>query len=203
MTAFFHPSEHIHPTVCARGTGDRPDAVDMGGPSQLADDGIVAASIQPDAPYQQPGDVRPPFSAPPWRLDIVPARDPDGAPLGYSAVCVVDFSNLAETLSPDTPERAQWLEVAQFQTEDRARQFRDDFISLAESDESGYVTGPLMAGVIADDLEMDSQWQVMDKAALEKLKAGEWSVVHAASEWRPRIDETAPAVDPTAFDLDL
>ncbi len=170
---------------------------------QVADDVIVAASVQPDAPYQQREDFKPPFSAPTWWLDIVPARDPDGAPLGYSAVCVVDFSDLAETLSPDAPERAQWLEVAQFQTEDRARQFRDDFMSLAESDESGHVTGPLLAGVIADDLEMASQWQIMDQAALENLKAGEWGVSHPAMAWRPLPDQVLPDQEVGAANLDL
>jgi hypothetical protein len=64
---------------------------------------------------------------------------------------------------PDTPERARWLEVAQFQTEDRAQQFREDFMSLVEADEPDGITGPALAGVIADDLEMGSQWQMMDK----------------------------------------
>jgi hypothetical protein len=59
----------------------------------LADDALVAASIQPDAPYLQAQDFvfedfEPKDIAPTWRLDIVPAHDPDGAPLGYSAVCV-------------------------------------------------------------------------------------------------------------------
>ncbi len=166
----------------------------------LADDALIAASAQPDAPYRQPEDFKAPLSAPTWRLDIVPARDPDGEQLGYSAVCVVDFSDLAETLSPDAPERAQWLEVAQFQTEDRARQFRDDFMSLAESDESANITGSMLAGVIADDLEMDSQWQIMDKTALEKLKAGEWSIAHKSEEWKT-ID--AHSVHELAQDIDL
>jgi hypothetical protein len=170
---------------------------------RLADDVIVATSIQPDAPYLQPGESKTPFSTPTWRLDVVPARDSDGAPLGYSAVCVVDFSDLAETLSPDTPERGQWLEVAQFQTEDRARQFRDDFLSLVESDQSGHVTGPLLAGVVADDLEKDSQWQIMDQAALEKLKAGEWGVSHPATAWRPLLDQVSPDQEVGAADLDI
>src|SRR5690606_8346247 len=113
----------------------------------LADDALVAASIQPDAPYLQAldfvfEDFKPEEVAPTWRLDIVPARDPEGAPLGYSAVCVVDFADLAEAVSPETPQRAQWLEVVQFQTEDRANQFRDDFMSLVGSDELGNITGP-------------------------------------------------------------
>jgi hypothetical protein len=166
---------------------------------------LVAASAQPAAPYLQPDDFKSQLISPTWRLDIVPARDPDGAALGYSAVCVVDFSDLAETLSPETPERAQWLEVAQFQTEDRARQFQTDFMALAGSEELGHITGPMLAGVIADDLEMDSQWQIMDKAALEKLKAGEWGVVHPTGEWQPRMDETSPtqAVSAASMDLDL
>jgi hypothetical protein len=170
---------------------------------QLADDALVIASIQPDAPYQQAEDFKTPPSAPTWRLDIVPARDSDGAPLGYSAVCVVDFSDLAETLSPDRPERGQWLEVAQFQTEERANQFRDDFMALVESDESGHVTGPLLAGVVADDLEMDSQWQIMDQPALDRLKANEWAVVHAPTEWQPRLDGPSPTQAVSAAGVDL
>jgi hypothetical protein len=176
----------------------------------FASDALIAASIQPNAPYLQAEDFasedfKPQDIAPTWRLDIVPARDPDGAPLGYSAVCVVDFVDLAETLSPDTPERAQWLEVAQFQTEDRAKQFRGDFMSLAESDESGHITGPLLAGVIADDLEMDSQWQVMDKATLEELKAGEWGLSHPAMAWHPLPDQVSPdhGVETENLDMDL
>jgi hypothetical protein len=78
-------------------------------------------------PYLPPEDFTPQDVAPTWRLDIVPAFDPAGALLGYSAVCVVDFADLAEAASPDTPERAQWLEVAQFRTEDRAQKFKDIF----------------------------------------------------------------------------
>jgi len=104
----------------------------------------------------------------------VPACDPDGALLGYSAVCVVDFADLAEAVSPDAPQRAQWLEVAQFQTEQRAQQFHEDFMSLVGNDELGNITGPALAGVIADDLEMDSRWQVMDKQTLEQCGAVEF-----------------------------
>jgi hypothetical protein len=166
---------------------------------------LVAASAQPDAPYLQPEDFKAQLISPTWRLDIVPARDPDGASLGYSAVCVVDFSALAEAALPETPERAQWLEVAQFRTEDRAQQFQQDFMSLAGSDELGHITGPMLAGVIADDLEMDSQWQVMDKPMLEKLNAGEWGVVHVVDDWHPRMGEISsdPAAEPTSPDLDL
>jgi hypothetical protein len=98
------------------------------------------------------------------------------------------------------PNAAQWLEVAQFQTEDCAQQFRDDSMSLVESDESGHITGPLLAGVIADDLEMDSQWQVMDKQTLEQLKAEEWSVIHT-DEWRPI--KSAPDTQYPLAELDL
>jgi hypothetical protein len=61
---------------------------------------------QPYAPYRLPEDFKPLGIAPTWRLDIVPARDPEGTQLGYSAVCVVDFGDLAETLSPEAPQRA-------------------------------------------------------------------------------------------------
>ncbi len=47
------------------------------------------------------------------------------------------------------------------------------------------MTGPMLAGVIADDLEMDSQWPIMDKSALEKLEAGDWEVAHKADAWQP------------------
>jgi hypothetical protein len=116
---------------------------------------------------------------------------------------VVDFSDLADTLSPDTPERGQWLEVAQFQTEGRANQFRDDFMSLVESDESGHVTGPLLAGVIADDLEMDSRWQIMDQAALEKLKAGEWAITHGANNWQPLGAAAGRDIQGRSTEIDL
>jgi hypothetical protein len=166
---------------------------------------LVAASEQPDTPYLEPRALKLQDVAPTWRLDIVPARDPDGGPLGYSAVCVVDFSDLAETLSPETPERAQWLEVAQFQTEDRAKQFKDYFMSLAGSEELDHVTGPALAGFIADDLKMDSQWQIMDQLVLDRLKANEWAVVHAPANWQPRLDEpsTSQAVSAASVNLDL
>jgi hypothetical protein len=57
----------------------------------------------------------------------------------------------------------------------------------------------MLAGEIADELEMDSQWQIMDK---EKLKAGEWSVVHPADDWQPRMNETPPAQAVNAADRD-
>jgi len=175
----------------------------------FADNALVTASMQPDAPYLQAEefgieDFVPKDVAPTWSLDIVPARDPEGAQLGYSAVCVVDFGDLAEKLSPDEPQHAQWLEVAQFQTEERARKFQDDFMSLVEADELGSVTGPALAGFIADDLNMDSQWQVMDKPALEQFRAGEWSLTHKPEQWQPRLKETSsPALESAYHDLDL
>jgi len=176
----------------------------------FADDALVAASVQPDTPYLQAQDidfedVEPTDNIPNWRLDIVPARDPDGAPLGYSAVCVVDFDDLAEAVSPEAPQRAQWLEVAQFQTEERANQFREDFMSLVGHDELGNITGPALAGVIAEGLEIDSRWQVMDRQTLERLKAEDWSLTYQQGHWRPRLDEVSPpqAIEISQFDLDL
>ena len=95
--------------------------------------------------------------------------------------------------------------MAQFQTEDRAKQFQDDFKSLVEADEPGGITGPALAGVIADDLEMGSQWQMMDEPSLEQLKAGEWTVAHPADAWQPRLDEVSPnhSIDAADLDMDL
>jgi len=174
---------------------------------RFAGEELVAGSEQPPLPYRTPEDFAPEVIAlpsdlaPTWRLDIVPARDPEGAPLGYSAVCVMDFSDLAEALSPDSPERAQWLEVAQFQTEERAQRFREDFMAVAGSDELGHITGPALAGVIADDLEMDSRWQIMTQPELEKLKAGEWAVPHETSIWRPCRADTPPEFCTNGIDL--
>jgi hypothetical protein len=161
----------------------------------LADDALISASIQPDAPYLQAqdfvfGDFEPEDVAPTWRLDIVPAHDPDGAQLGYSAVCTIDMTELVGAVAPNRPERAQWLEVAQFQTEERATEFRDDFMSLVGTDELGNITGPELAGVIADDLEMDSRWQTMNEQSLAQLKAGEWRVTCANQHWKPMGPET-------------
>jgi len=170
----------------------------------FASDALVEASLQPYAPYRLPEDFKPLGIAPTWRLDIVPARDPEGTQLGYSAVCVVDFGDLAETLSPEAPQRAQWLEVAQFQTEDRARQFKDDFMSLAGMEELSHITGPAFANAVADDLGMDSQWQAMDKQSLDQLKAGEWHVTHPDEAWQPRLNEVStPAFEAASVDLDL
>jgi hypothetical protein len=171
----------------------------------FASEALVASSQQPDAPFHLPSDFKVQEVAPIWRLDIVPAHDPDGARLGYSAVCVVDFGDLAEAIAPDSTERAMWLEVAQFQTEDRAKQFQDDFMSLAGSEELYHITGPALAGFIADDLGMDSQWQAMNKHALEQLKAGEWGVTHPHEAWQPRLDEASPdhAVEVINLDIDL
>jgi hypothetical protein len=115
----------------------------------------------------------------------------------------VDFGDLAETLSPEAPQRAQWLEVAQFQTEERAKQFKDDFMSLTGSEELDHVTGPALAGVIADDLGMESRWQIMDQPALDRLKSNEWGVIHVPTDWQPRMDETSPTQEMSAASLDL
>ncbi|NLF78096.1 MAG: hypothetical protein GX573_20580 [Chloroflexi bacterium] len=175
----------------------------------LADDALVAASMQPDSPYLQAQDfVFKPFEpedvTPTWRLDIVPACDPEGAPLGYSAVCVVDFADLAEAVSLDAPQRAQWLEVAQFQTEERANQFREDFMSLSGMEEMSHITGPAFAKAVADDLGMSGKWQTMDEQSLEQLKAGEWRVTHPEAEWQPRLNEASnPGFEATNLDIDL
>lgn len=198
ITENIHDTERIHDNL--------PTAT-----PHLADDALISASIQPDAPYLQAEDFvfedfKPQEVAPTWRLDIVPAHDPDGEQLGYSAVCVVDFTDLAEAVSPDEPQRAQWLEVAQFQTEQRAQQFHEDFISLVGADELGNITGPALAGVIADDLAMDSQWQVMDKESLAQLKSGEWHITHKPDEWEPRVGESASpaqAIEAASPDIDL
>ena len=102
-------------------------------------------------------------------------------------------------------ERGQWLEVAQFATEERAQQCCEDFMSLAGSEKLGHITGPMLAGVIADDLEMDSRWQIMDQPALDRLKADEWVIVLTPQEWQPRMDEMPPTqtVSAASVDLDL
>ena len=175
----------------------------------LADDTLISASIQPDAPYLQAQDFvfedfKPEDIAPTWRLDIVPAHDPEGAQLGYSAVCVVDFADLAEAVSPDAPQRAQWLEVAQFQTEDRAQQFHEDFMSLSGMEELSHITGPVFAKAVADDLGMSGKWQTMDEQSLEQLKAGAWRVTHPEEAWQPRLNEaSSPALEAAYLDLDL
>jgi hypothetical protein len=195
-------TEHVYDTERIRET--LPTAT-----PQLADDALITASVKPDSPYLQAEDFvfedfKPQDIAPTWRLDIVPARDPEGAPLGYSAVCVVDFSDLAETLSPDSPERGQWLEVAQFATEECAQQFREDFMSVAGMEEMSHLPGPGFAEAVAGDLGMSGGWQVMDKEALEKLKAGEWGIEHPAEAWQPRLNEvSSPAQEAAYLDLDL
>jgi hypothetical protein len=105
----------------------------------------------------------------------------------------------------DTTERAQWLKVAQFQTEDWAQQFREDFMLLVRTDELSIITGPALAVVIADDLEKDSRRPVMDKQTLEKRKAEEWTITHQTELWQNRLDEVSPqqALEATNFDLDL
>jgi hypothetical protein len=171
---------------------------------RFADETLVAGSEQPAVPYRTPEDFRQPLIAPTWRLDIVPARDPEGAQLGYSAVCVVDFGDLAGAMSPETPEHAQWLEVAQFQTEERATKFRDDFMSLVGADKRSNAAGPALAEGIAGDLGLGGKWQVMDGEALEKLKAGEWAVEHPAEAWQPRLNEASnPALEAAYLDIDL
>ena len=168
---------------------------------RFADEPLIAGSEQPAVPYRTPEDFRQPLIAPTWRLDIVPARDPEGAQLGYSAVCVVDFGDLAGAMSPATPEHAQWLEVAQFQTEDRALQFREDFMSLVGADKRSNAIGSALAEGIAGDLGLGGKWQVMDGEALEKLKAGEWAVTHPRAEWYPAWDAIPPPEVSPELDL--
>ena len=52
-----------------------------------------------------------------------------------------------------------------------------------ELDESARVMGPMLAGVIAADLETNSQRQVMDGESLEKRKASECVIIHSITEW--------------------
>jgi hypothetical protein len=98
----------------------------------------------------------------------------------------------------------QWLEVAQFQTEERAQQFREDFMSVAGMEEMSHLSGPGFAEAVAGDLGMSGGWQTMDQEALEKLKAGEWALEHPAEVWQPRLNEASnPALDAAYLDLDL
>lgn len=59
--------------------------------------------------------------------------------------------------------------------------------------------------MIADDLEMDSRWQVMDKQTLEQIKAEAWLLVHDSTNWYPSIKSTNADRDPetTLPTLDL
>jgi hypothetical protein len=50
---------------------------------------------------------------------------------------------------------------------------------------------------------MDSQWQIMDKAGLEKLNSGEWGVSHPAMAWRPLPDQVSPDHEVGAANLDI
>jgi hypothetical protein len=45
----------------------------------------------------------------------------------------------------------------------------------------------------------------MDKTALEKLKAGEWGVVHTVGDWQPWTGDSTPprSLELTTLDLDL
>jgi len=164
---------------------------------RFADERLVAGSIQPDAPYHQPADFQPRDVTPAWRLDIVPTRDPEGAPLGYSAVCVVEFGDLAEALSPEAREHGQWLEVAQFATEERAQQFREDFMSVAGMEELSDLTGPGFAKAVAEETGLGGEWQRLDREALGTIQAGEWSLTHSRTEWHPAWD----AISPPELDL--
>jgi hypothetical protein len=68
----------------------------------------------------------------------------------------------------------------------------------------GHITGPALAGVIADDLGMDSRRQTMDKQSLEQLKAGEWRVTHPGEAWQPRLNEVFnPSLEAASLDIDL
>jgi hypothetical protein len=106
--------------------------------------------------------------------------------------------------SPEAPERGQWLEVAQFQTEERAQQFREDLMSVAGMEEMSHLSGPGFAEAVAGDLGMSGGWQTMDQEALEKLKAGEWAIEHPADAWRPRLEEVPSnhAVEAANLDID-
>ena len=108
-------------------------------------------------------------------------------------------------MSPDASQRAQWLEVAQFQTEDRALQFREDFMWLVGHDGSGGITGPALAAVVAEESGLGGGWQVMDGATLEHIEAGEWSLVHLRDDWQPRLNDPSPqqTIETSGFDLDL
>jgi hypothetical protein len=171
----------------------------------FASNTLAAASDQPEAPYHLPEELQPQAFSPFWHLDIVPAHDTEGQSLGYSAVCVVDYGDLAEVVAPDSTECAMWLEVAQFQTEDRANQFKDDFMSLVKSDELDHITGPALAGFIADDLGTESQWQTMNQATLDKLNAGKWTISHAEDAWQPRLNGDLPnhTIEVASIDIAL
>jgi hypothetical protein len=72
-----------------------------------------------------------------WPLLNIPRCSP------RSIRCTSSTRKSCNSIRPlDTPERAQWLELAQFPTEDRAKQFREDFMSLVGTDEIGHITGP-------------------------------------------------------------
>jgi len=90
--------------------------------TRLADERLFAASIQLRHLFQAE-DFNPQDIALTWRLNIVPARDPEGPPLGYSAVAVMDFSDLVERLSPERRSAASGSKWRSFQTEERANQF--------------------------------------------------------------------------------
>jgi len=57
--------------------------------------------------------------------------------------------------------------------------------------------------VIANDLQMDSQWQALDKQSLEQLKAGEWRVTHREAAWQPRLDVVSPNCIDNAANIEL
>jgi hypothetical protein len=166
------------------------------GVPQLAGDELIAASVQPDGPYLQAADfdfeamfqeVRSPLAV--WQLEVVPAQNPDGDLLGYSAVFVNHPAS-------NGPLQSQWLEIGQFETEERAQALKDDFQAVVWTEPFENRIGPDLAELVADEMEMSTEWQPMSAVSLDLLKAGEWTLTHQAADWHPQVDDTQLLVEP-------
>ncbi len=76
-------------------------------------------------------------------------------------------------------------------------------MSLAGSEELGHITGPALAGVIADDIGTNSKWQTLDREALTQLAKRKWMVTHQPNEWQPLEAVTEREVQNLSTDMDL
>lgn len=118
-----------------------------------------------------------------WRLDRREVADPEGEKLGQAMFCVV-YPDAKDPIPDfDTPQRAQVLEMAHFETPQAADKFEEEFRGYLVP---GLFGGSELAQAVAQLEGMQGKWMDMDGQEAKSFFADDQlPLVRERADWHP------------------